>query len=400
MIVILPTEERVPVPEYVNSIEGLHGFLTERTGYPRSVQHLYFQASELSGEDPIPLDADDVTIDLVLQVGPSFVVCRAGMKEHLDRGQTEVFVPHNSMRKARRLDHFVGPPVIKVGTDPGAGKEQAAVFFAAFEERKTARLRRLRQLRGSLEPGPIVISSYNWGYRQMVENWAASCDRYKIDCRNFTILFPTDERADAHARELGFVTFFDGKSYGDLPTEAAGVFGDRIFAQMLFAKTAMTVDMLNLGGDFLRQDVDMVWLRDPRRDLVTRMDRQSLDMQFMFDGPSHRHQPLYYNSGFVFIRCNSFTRHMWKLVFDNYGQILKTGSEQQIINMIAHCLRERGLRMERLPEDVYVNGHIISRALHDHTDLPANAAVIHASWTSDIGRKMAHMKKYRLWFLE
>lgn len=400
MIIILPSEERVPVPENVDTMEDVHRFLTERTGYPRSIQRLYFQSTEVSDRDDLPLETDGVAIDLVLQVAADFTICRAGMKQQLDHGQTEVFVPHRSMRKARRLDRFVGPPVIKVGTDPKAGREQAAAFVTAFEEGRSARLRRLRELRETLDPGPFVISSYNWGYRQMVENWAASCDHHDIDCRKFTLLFPTDDRAAAHARELGFVSFFDGKSYGDLPSEAAGAFGDRIFAQMLFAKTAMTVDMLNLGGDFLRQDTDLVWLCDPREDLVTRMDRQSLDMQFMYDGPSPLHQPLHYNSGFVFVRCNSFTRHMWKLVFNNYGQILTTRAEQRIINVIAHCLRERGLRMERLPEDVYVNGHVISKALRENTDLPANASLVHASWTSDIGRKIDHMKKFGLWFLD
>ncbi|MCR9138473.1 MAG: glycosyltransferase family 77 protein [Alphaproteobacteria bacterium] len=261
-------------------------------------------------------------------------------------------------------------------------------------------MRVLREKRAQLDSGPIVVSTFNWGFRQMFENWAASCDHHKIDSRNFTLLFPTDERADALARDLGFVTYFDGNSYGDLPTEAAGAFGDRIFGQMLFAKIAMTMDMLDVGGDFLRQDVDLIWAKDPRGDLATRMDRQSLDMQFMYDGPSAIHQPLHYNSGFIFIRSNSFSRHMWKTVFDNYGQILAERAEQRVINVVAHCLRERGLRMERLPELRYINGHVISRLLRNKAELPKEWSVVHASWTSDIDRKIVNMKKFGLWYLD
>lgn len=279
-------------------------------------------------------------------------------------------------------------------------ENEAEPYFEAFEEGRRARVRQLRQTRDRLDAGLVMVSTFNRGFRQLVKNWAASCDHHNINCRQFTILFPTDERADEFARDLGFQTSFAGPSYGDLPTEPAGVIGDWGFRKMLFAKNAMTVDMLAVGGDFLRQDVDLVWMRDPRNDLVERLDQQSLDMLFMYDGPNPHHQPLYFNSGFITIRSNSFTRHMWKIVFENYGRILAEGGEQKINNIVTTCLRERGLRVDRLPEYEYMNGHVISNALKEDSDLPTGASVIHMSWTSDLQKKIEHMKKFGLWYLD
>ena len=163
----------------------------------------------------------------------------------------------------------------------------AAPYFRAFEAGKAERRRTLRRIRKNLDAGPVVVSAFNWGFRRLVENWAASCDHHGIDCRAFTLLFPMDEGADRFARQLGFQTFFDGGSYGDLPTEAAKVFGDDIFRRCLFGKIAAAQDMLEIGADILRQDVDMVWLRDPRPYLTAQMDREALDFLFMDDGPNH-----------------------------------------------------------------------------------------------------------------
>ncbi len=278
-------------------------------------------------------------------------------------------------------------------------RESTEPFFAAFEKDRQSRLDLIARSRQELDDGPVVVSMFNWGYRQMVENWAASCDLHDIDCRAFTLLFPTDAKADEFARKLGFQTVYVGESYGEIPVEANDVFGDLKFRRVLFAKLAATKDMLDLGYDILRQDVDLVWSRDPRDELIRRAARDSLDMLFMFDGPNPLYNPLHYNSGFVLIRSNPFTRHAWDVVFSNYSQIFCDGGEQRVINEVIDHLRERGLRTNQLPEKTYVNGHVISRAMREGTGLPEQSFVVHASWTSDIKPKVEHMKKFGLWYL-
>lgn len=304
----------------------------------------------------------------------------------------------------RSLDAFCAPPAIAFDGPGDEGlterwRDTTAPFFEAFEKERQSRLDTISLARQKLDNGPVVVSTFNWGYRQMVENWAASCGRHDIDCRAFTLLFPTDAKADEFARKLGFQTVNVEGSYGEIPEEANDVFGDLKFRRFLFAKLAATKDMLDLGYDIVRQDVDMVWSRDPRHDLLRRARRDSLDMLFMFDGPNALFAPLHFNSGFVFIRNNPFTRHAWNVVYSNYARIFSEGGEQRVINVIMNRFRERGLRTKRLPEKTYVNGHVISRALHENTALPPRNFVVHASWTSDINPKIDHMKKFGIWYL-
>lgn len=308
-------------------------------------------------------------------------------------------------RKARSLDVFCGPPAILFDRPGQEGlaerwREWTEPFFTAFEKERQARLDLISRARQELDDGPVVVSMFNWGYRQMVENWVASCDHHGIDCRAFTLLFPTDAKANGLARQSGFQTIYVEGSYGDIPVEASDVFGDMKFRRVLFAKLAVTKDMLDLEYDILRQDVDVVWSCDPRTELIRLADRDSLDMLFMFDGPNALYEPLHYNSGFVFIRSNPFTRHAWSVVFSNYSQIFDDGGEQRVINAVIDRLRQRGLRTDRLPENTYVNGHVISQAMRDGTGLPEQSVVVHASWTSDIKPKVDHMKKFGLWYLQ
>ena len=399
LIIVLPNEDRIALPEDCRSSEDIKSYLEKQTGHPVSIQRLYLEGQEVTGHDTLTAMSNDSEIDLFLQLGPEMLVCRSGLAELLKTRKTEVFIPRRSLHQSRDIDAFKGNPHIKLGTEPEKQQKVAEPFFLAFERNREARRRQLRRIRTQLDLGPVVFSTFNSGYRELLANWAASCDRNKIACRDFTLLFPADEQADAFARNLGFRTYFDGGSYGDLPAEAAECFGDLTFRKMLFAKLGMTVDMLEMDGDFLRQDVDLVWNRDPREDLRRRLDDNCLDMEFMYDGPNPICQPLHYNSGFIFIRANAFTRHMWQVVFKNYGFILRAGGEQPAINTVAHCLRERGLRVDQLPEEDYVNGHLISLALDGEQPLPKDASVIHASWTSNIKLKIDHMKKFGLWYL-
>ena len=276
---------------------------------------------------------------------------------------------------------------------------QAAPYYAAFERNKGARRQKLNAIREKLAPGPVLVSTFNWGFRCLVENWAASCDRHGIDCRSFTLLFPMDEEADAFARGLGFQTYFDGTSYGQQPKEAAGAFGDGKFRMALFAKLAATQDMLRIGADVLRQDVDLVWLRDPRPYLTRRMKCDALDFQFMDDGPNGLYRPLHLNSGFACIANTASARFAWDLVFSNYARVIHFGSEQRVINIILCFLAGRGLRCDRLPEMEFVNGHVIVNALKGSQEMPEGSFVIHASWTHNLEQKLERLKTLGLWYI-
>ena len=308
----------------------------------------------------------------------------------------------------RSLDALSAPPFMNLdglsdhtfeGELKAALEDRAAPYFENFDAQKAVRHRAIRSICEDLEEGPIVACTFNWGFRQLFENWIASCDRHGIDCRAFTLVFPMDEQADRFVRERGFKTYFDGLSYGDVPMEACEVFGDETFRKCMFAKIAVTQDMLEIGADVLFQDVDMVWLRDPRPDLWQRADSESLDFLFMFDGPNRLYEPLHYNTGFYCVRNNPFSCHAWDAVFSNFARILHCGSDQPLINRVLSFLLNRGLRCDRLAEDVFINGHVMVQAARDHKPLPASGAVVHASWTANIEKKLTFLKQFDLWYI-
>jgi hypothetical protein len=408
MLVILPSGEQFAVPAEVETVKGLKASLEAVYGIPQIDQRLFVGATELHEKYSLDLVRGDARIDLIIAVGKRYAICREALRDQFNHLADEVLVTNRSIIASRNLDVLDAKPAIDVAnwSRKAIDKERVAAlekitgpYFIAFEKNKVARLEKLRRTREKLDPGLVVISTFNGGYCHMIENWAASCDRHAIDCRAFTLLFPTDARADVFARNLGFQTYFDGESYGDIPKEAHVKFGDATFRKFLFAKLATTQDMLAIGADIIRQDVDIVWLRDPRRDLAGRMDRDELDFLFMFDGPNRHYQPLHYNSGFVAVRNNPFARKAWQLVFSNFARVFENGGEQRLINLVMNCMRERGLRTARLPEDVFVNGHVISRALRQGGALPDTGVVVHASWTTNVDVKVEHLMKYGLWYL-
>lgn len=402
MRVILPSEDALPVPESIVTLPALRAHIETETGIPTAAQRLFTGRGELNEEQELTALPLNVDIDLVIAAGPSYFICRAGLRDRLGLVSGEVFVTHASKRAARDMATFEGMPGLNLATakyEPAPQETQSKPFFDAFNKERDARLDQLRRTRAQLDEGPVVVSTFNWAYRDMTANWVRSCDRNGIDCRSLALLFPTDERADTFAKKLGLRTYFDGECYGEQPLEGSKAFGDRRFARMMFAKIAMTADMLDAGIDILRQDVDIVWHRDPRADLLRRAKQDGLDMLFMYDGPNRLHQPLHYNSGFVLIQAGLFTRHAWKTVLLNYGWVLADGGEQRLINAVMNVLQPRGLRTARLPEEIYVNGHVISRTLGCGGNLPEESAVVHASWTLNIDKKIEHMKQLGLWYL-
>ncbi|MEM7584916.1 MAG: putative nucleotide-diphospho-sugar transferase [Acidobacteriota bacterium] len=274
---------------------------------------------------------------------------------------------------------------------------RAASLAQGFERRRPERRERLRRIVEDLGEGVLAVSSFNAGYLGMFENWVASCDRHGIPSRRFTVLFPTDEEADRRARELGFATYFDGESMGDVPRHAHATYGDIDFGLAMFPKVAALQDLLELGVDLVRQDMDLVWFEDPRPGLEARAREGDFDLLFMRD-MSPRFQPLYYNSGFVFVRSNELTRATFQALYEAMPAVLMVRSEQQILNQIVACHRERGLRTALLP-DAYVDGQLMNHAIFRDRPLPERPIVAHANWTANLDEKIERLRSCGWWYL-
>jgi len=305
-------------------------------------------------------------------------------------------------RPAAILD---GPPVFFRLRDPirkhlhfPEARKRAKRYLKAFDQRRSARQAELRRICERMGRRTFVVSAFNAGFVPLMRNWAASCDRHGVDVRSQALLFPTDETADAAARELGFTTYFDIASYGPQPVEAVESYAAKGFDACVFLKLAMAQDMLDLGYDFLLQDMDLVWLADPVPELTERAMVDGLDFQFMRD-LNRRFQPLYYNSGFFFACNNVVTRRTWKTIFSAYDAVVFYRSDQTVLNQVVSCFKERGLRTARLPER-YADGQILARVARGRATLPEGAVVAHVNWTVNLAQKIERLKRVGLWYLD
>jgi hypothetical protein len=105
-------------------------------------------------------------------------------------------------------------------------------------------------------------------------------------------------------------------------------------------------------------------------------------------------------NGFFFVRCTELSRYAWTLVFENHDKVMSYRSQQMVVNQVTSSLRERGLRVSRLPEREYRNGHGTHRIEHRKEEAEfSDARVVHVSWTADIENKLAKLRDNGLWYL-
>jgi hypothetical protein len=242
----------------------------------------------------------------------------------------------------------------------------------------------------------VVVMTLNQGYTDLLLNWVASCDRHGIEVRSWTLIVALDTTTAELGESLGFAVYCDGTSYGAQSKEAAQAYGDVTFTRMMFPKTAVVQDVLNLGYDVLFQDVDLVWKKDPG-EVLFHPRRRALDAQFMYDGPNLLYQPLHVNSGFFFLRNTSASRTFWNLVCRHFDEVLHLQSQQRVVNIVLTTRYVRDLTLDILDPADFANGHLFS--LENPHGLPDDPYVVHCSWTSNIEHKV---KKYRLaglWYL-
>jgi Nucleotide-diphospho-sugar transferase len=108
----------------------------------------------------------------------------------------------------------------------------------------------------------VVVMVCNHGQSELFMNFVCSARARKIDLSN-VLLFATDEDTYLLAKSLDIHVFNVDDAFGDMPTGAAKVYGDRVFQIMMLSKVYCVQLVSALGYDVLFQDVDVVWYRNP-----------------------------------------------------------------------------------------------------------------------------------------
>jgi hypothetical protein len=171
-----------------------------------------------------------------------------------------------------------------------------------FEAQRQRRHNELRLLLSQKNQHNVVmVMMVNNGYIDFFRNWVCSCDSRNIEVRSWTLVFTVDAEAADCVEQLGFTCYTDTVSYGDPGKDAVKVFGDPQFRALMFQKTAIVKDVIELGYNILFQDVDVVWMKDPLRYFL-QPSHLHFDARFMYDGQNELHAPLHVNTGFFWMK--------------------------------------------------------------------------------------------------
>ena len=254
----------------------------------------------------------------------------------------------------------------------------------------------------------VIVMVCNFGQAELLMNFVCSSKSRGFDISNI-LVFTTDQETTDLAEALGLKAYFDKRNFGDIPTEAARRYGDARFVAMMMAKVISVQLVSMLGYDFLFQDVDVVWFKNPLEYFQNESGlAQNYDIFFQDDGGhSIRYAPYSANSGFYFVRHNDRTRHFLTSLLMTGDLVLSTDSHQQaLIALLAEHVSLYGLKAKVLSRDTeeFPGGYQFHQKSHKYMkDFFAGQVhpyIFHMSWTMNKDNKLLFFKQMGEWFTQ
>eukprot|EP01041_Mallomonas_annulata_P006168 gene6168-12500_t len=157
---------------------------------------------------------------------------------------------------------------------------------------------------------------------------------------------------------------------------------------------------LAAGFDVLFQDVDLVWMRDPRPLLQAMVH----DAVFMDDGArTPRFTPFFANTGFYYLRHNARALHLMERLSRGVSEIGFTHSHQATFNR--HLTETQGLLDLKIhvldsvdfPSGIMFHHNKSFMALLDKHQV--QPYVFHMCWTDSRAQKVTYFKQIGMWFI-
>jgi Nucleotide-diphospho-sugar transferase len=197
------------------------------------------------------------------------------------------------------------------------------------------------------------------------------------------------------------------QNFHDIPLAAASRYGDRKFVAMMMAKLICVQLVSMLGYDFLFQDVDIVWFKNPMEYFTKIRNETEYDVVFQDDGGhSVRYAPYAANTGFYYVKHNALTRHFLTSLLMAGDVVVSTHSHQQVlIAFLNEHVSLFGLKAKVIPRsDVDFPG-----GFHFHQGSQwymrkffrkiYNPYIFHMSWTLNKDNKLAFFRQLGEWYV-
>jgi len=178
---------------------------------------------------------------------------------------------------------------------------------------------------------------------------------------------------------------------------------------MMMAKVICVQLVSMLGYDFLFQDVDIVWFKNPLEYFTDPNNpAHQFDIFFQDDGGhSIRYAPYSANSGFYFVRHNERTRHFLTTLLNSADLVLKTDSHQQaLIAILNEHVSLFGLKVKVLSRDTeefpggYQWNQKTGKFMHAFYNKEVHPWIFHMSWTLNKDNKLLYFRQMGEWYLQ
>jgi len=253
----------------------------------------------------------------------------------------------------------------------------------------------------------IIVLVCNHGQSELLHNFVCNARAKGLDIGQI-FLFATDEKTHKLAQSLGLASFHDESVFVDMPEQAAGGYGDRIFAKMMMAKVYCVHLVLQCGFNVLFQDVDVVWYQNPLPYLEG-PDLAEWDLMFQDDGArSNRYAPYSPNTGFYYVRHNDKTVYFFNMLLRHGDYITKVKSHQAgLVAVMNEHVSWKGLRVKtfpRGPDTLFPGGaeyHRYKPAMKRWITAQSTKekpVIFHMSWTTNKKNKKLYFEQMGEWY--
>ena len=253
---------------------------------------------------------------------------------------------------------------------------------------------------GAEAKGAVIVMAVNWSNFDLLLNFLRSACARAIDVRNL-VVFAGDAEVERALRDVG-VLVFRHEALGDVEGASRG-YGDGVFANMMWLKTASVFLVNDLGYDLLFQDADLYWWRAPWDYFARRPD---VDTAWMDDGArSVRFMPHFPNSGYFLVRANVRTNFFLQTLALSQGTVFAVGGSQQAVisTVVTEHHAAYGLGVLILPYRPFPSGkhYHHNKALWAKIESGAyEPYCFHMCWTANKADKLKFLAESGLWYLE
>ena len=184
-------------------------------------------------------------------------------------------------------------------------------------------------------------------------------------------------------------------------------------------KILIQFDLVDLGHDYILNDIDIAWKADPRLWLLKSHHHKGMryDIEMSYDGRRDSLGPG--NTGFYVVYSNCRTKLLYNVMSRHMWLLWQTSDDQLWMNTwLGRSKLAFYMRSRLLPTAQFVNGNLIGtedppyeyhsdeeyglfhRFHLDSSHDPSHMILAHASWTGSYKTKIAKLKGVGLWHYE